>query len=272
MRIPSIKVILSGGFWSGLLATVLGIVLTFGTSMLIEHHVNEVHKQQFLICMVQYIDSQIDGLVSDSVEAAQIDSLISPVLMNFSETGELPTRQQLNEITPVFTSFRLRSENEGFRDYFEGNTETLQLLDSYTITQFNAVSSIIDNFVAIKLRREQCRENLQNMLLAHVFSGNSANENYWKTVARQLMTNPTLSAYWLNNTEYRYMINLFLPQVRAIRACIMSVHDFDEEDIARYNLRDPYPAAWQRYLDENGALRDSIHFDVNDSARLTINQ
>lgn len=272
MRFPSIKVLLSSGFWTGLLSTVLGIVLTFGTSMLIEHHVNEVHKQQFLICMVQYIDSQVEGLVKDSVEAAEIDSVISPILMKFSETGELPTKDELNAITPVFTSFRIYSENESFRDYFEGNTETLQLLDSYTITQFNAVSSIIDSFFAIKNKREQYRENLQNMLLAHAFSGNNTDEGYWKTVAQELMTNPTLSAYWLNNTEYRYMINLFLPQVRAVRACIMLVHNFDDSDIARYSARNPYPAAWERWVNENGALPDTIHIEVNDSSELTINQ
>lgn len=272
MRIPSIKVFLSGGFWSGLLATVLGIVLTFGTSMLIERHVNEVHKQQFLICMVMYIDSQIDALAKDSVEAARIDSLISPVLMKFSETGELPTRDELNAITPVFTSFGFHSENEGFRDYFEGNTETLQLLDSYTITQFNEVSSIIDIFYSIKNKREQFRESLQNMLMAHIFGGKSAYEGYWKTAARELMTDPNLPAFWLNNTEYRYMINLFLPQIRAARACIMLVHDLDDSDIAHYNEQNPYPAAWERWENENGALQDTIHIEVSDSAQLTINQ
>lgn len=272
MRIPSLKVILTGGFWSGLLATVLGIVLTFGTTMLIEHHVNEVHKQQFLICMVQYIDAQIDGLERDSVEAAQIDSLISPVLLRFSETGELPTRDELNAITPVFTSIRLFSVNESFRDYFEGNTETLQLLDSYTIVQFNAVSTMIDNFFAIKNKREQFRENLQNMILALAFGGNNNHEGHWKTVAQELMTNPSLPAYWLNNTEYRHMINLFLPQLRAARACIMMVHGLDDSDIARYNEQDPYPAAWERWVNENGALQDTINIAVGDSANLSVNK
>lgn len=272
MRIPSLKVILTGGFWSGLLATVLGIVLTFGTSMLIEHHVNEVHKQQFLICMVKYIDAQIDGLVKDSAEAAQIDSLISPVLMKFSDAGELPTKDELNAITPVFTSFRVIGVSESFRDYFEGNTETLQLLDSYTIAQFNAVSTMIDILLALKNKREQYRDNLQNMLVAHAFGGKNTYEGYWKTVAQELMTNPDLSVYWLNNTEYRYMINLFLPQVRAARACIMLVHDFDESDIARYDVRNPYPAAWERWVNENGALQDTFNIAVGDSSNLTINQ
>lgn len=250
MRIPSVKVLLeSNNFVSGLLATVFGILLTFGTSYLIECHTDSVHKKQLLISMVIYLDNQEQILTKDSIEAVQIDSILGPILKNYTQTGEMPDRDEMNDdLLPLLGVFRNHYRDDYNRQYFEGNSEVMQLMDIHTIYRFNNITSNVNFLENIYKQREKAREELCNWAAAQTFSGKMAQEGYWKVAEEELMTHPALSVFYKDNLVYRGVVSWMLPLLRATRQAIINVNNLDEADFVQFYADDPYNQELKRLL------------------------
>ncbi len=159
-----IKIKISRNWWSNttsaFVGTLMGIVITFGTTAYIENNREKKLNDKIIIYSMRNIDMTIESIEKLQVSLEKEDSLFSFIYNNYPDNLEQIADSTIAEFIEALKYYNVQSPNKSAESIFTNNIETLQTANDIILVEnisacFSLIKGCYDRYEKIYALRQK---------------------------------------------------------------------------------------------------------------------